>query len=151
MNLTELEGRAWQPFAAGVLSVGLALTSGCGKAPAPKPLPVAPKTVAAPKALPTADIPTSTAATPVAATQEQTAASPTAETPAPGPEAAPPPTFATEHIVLLAPGNPVIVEFQLSIDGLPHTKALEQLVAEVLKVADTDGVAHRRRAHARRG
>src|SRR5262245_9326604 len=45
--------------------------------------------------------------------------------PAPAPSSA---TFATERIVLLAPGNPIIVELRLSIDGQPHTAALERLV-----------------------
>jgi Ca2+-binding EF-hand superfamily protein len=57
----------------------------------------------------------------------------------PAPAAPPPPTFATERILLLPPGNPVIVEIQFSIDGRPHTDALARLVADVLAVADTDG------------
>ena len=137
MSRTEL-GRVWHTIVAGVLCFGLALTIGCGKAPAPKPLPVASKTVAAPKAQPAAEIPTSTSDTPKAATPAQPDGASAAPVAA-ATESAPPPAFATERIVLLVPGNPVIVEFQLSIDGLPHTKALERLVAEVLKVADTDG------------
>jgi Ca2+-binding EF-hand superfamily protein len=50
----------------------------------------------------------------------------------------PPPTFATERVLLLVPRNPLIVEFQLSIDGRPHTQAMDRLVEEVLKLADTD-------------
>jgi Ca2+-binding EF-hand superfamily protein len=47
--------------------------------------------------------------------------------------------ISSERIVLLAPGNPIIIELQLTIDGQPHTAALERLVDEVLKLADTDG------------
>jgi Ca2+-binding EF-hand superfamily protein len=48
-------------------------------------------------------------------------------------------TYGTERLVLLAPTNPIIIELRLSIDGQPHTAALEQLIDEVLKIADTDG------------
>src|SRR5438045_2682092 len=44
-----------------------------------------------------------------------------------------------ERILVIAPGNPIIVELQLRIDGRPHAEALEKLVDEVLALADTDG------------
>jgi Ca2+-binding EF-hand superfamily protein len=44
-----------------------------------------------------------------------------------------------ERILLLAPGNPIVVELHLTIDGQPHTEALVRLVDEVLKLGDTDG------------
>jgi Ca2+-binding EF-hand superfamily protein len=50
-----------------------------------------------------------------------------------------PPTYGTERIILFVPGSPLIIELQLNIDGQPHTEALEQLVDEVLKLADADG------------
>jgi Ca2+-binding EF-hand superfamily protein len=53
----------------------------------------------------------------------------------------PPPTFAKERILLLAPQNPLVIELQLTIDGAPHTAALARLVGEVLKLADPDGDA----------
>jgi Ca2+-binding EF-hand superfamily protein len=46
---------------------------------------------------------------------------------------------SVERIILLAPQNPLIIEFQLTIDDQPHTAAMEKLVAEVLKLADIDG------------
>ena len=49
-----------------------------------------------------------------------------------------PPLFAVERVLLLLPRNPLIIEFQLSIDGRPHTAAMDRLVEEVLKLADTD-------------
>jgi Ca2+-binding EF-hand superfamily protein len=55
--------------------------------------------------------------------------------PAPAPEIPP----SKERIVLLAPSHPLIVEFHLTIDGCPHTQALERLVEEVLQIADEDG------------
>ena len=51
----------------------------------------------------------------------------------------PPPPYGKERVVLFAPGNPIIVEFQLQIDGQPHTAALGNLVTEVMQLADTDG------------
>jgi Ca2+-binding EF-hand superfamily protein len=44
-----------------------------------------------------------------------------------------------ERILLLTPGSPLVIEFQLTIDGRPHTAALENLVDEVMKLADADG------------
>jgi Ca2+-binding EF-hand superfamily protein len=68
---------------------------------------------------------------------------PTEEPPAAVEEkAAPPPPakpVSKERILLLAPGNPIVVELQLTIDGHPHTEALARLVDEVLKLGDTDG------------
>jgi Ca2+-binding EF-hand superfamily protein len=49
------------------------------------------------------------------------------------------PAYGTERILVFAPDGPVIVELRLSINGQPHDSALDQLVAEVLKLADTDG------------
>jgi hypothetical protein len=58
--------------------------------------------------------------------------------PSPTPEADTP-HRSKERIILFAPGRPVIVDLLLSIDGRPHTEALETLVDQVLKIADTDG------------
>jgi len=55
---------------------------------------------------------------------------------APSPPAKP---VSKERILLLAPGNPIVVELHLTIDGQPHTEALVRLVDEVLKLGDTDG------------
>ncbi len=141
---------AWQQVAArGVLLCGLALATGCGTGTKPAPPPAPPKAVVAPPAVPAKDATADTATTKAAVKQAaadaakasaaQTPATETAAVNPSVPAAPPPPTFATERILLLAPVNPVIVEFQLSIDGLPHVQALERLVADVLKVADTDG------------
>lgn len=51
----------------------------------------------------------------------------------------PAPPISKERVVLLLPLNPLIIEFQLTIDGRPHTEALEKLVEDVSKMADTDG------------
>lgn len=48
------------------------------------------------------------------------------------------PAVSKERIILLAPLNPFIIEFHFTIDGQPHTQALERLVDDVLKLADTD-------------
>jgi Ca2+-binding EF-hand superfamily protein len=48
------------------------------------------------------------------------------------------PLFATERVLLLAPINPLIIEFQLAINGRPHLEAMDRLVEDVLKAADTD-------------
>jgi Ca2+-binding EF-hand superfamily protein len=58
------------------------------------------------------------------------------ETVATSPPAKP---VSKERILLLAPGNPIVVELHLTIDGQPHTEALVRLVDEVLKLGDTDG------------
>jgi Ca2+-binding EF-hand superfamily protein len=58
---------------------------------------------------------------------------------APAQEAVSAPVFGKERFLLLAPTNPIIIELQLTIDGQPHTAALEKLVEEVLKLADSDG------------
>ena len=101
-------------------------------------------------------IPPTPAATPVTAgkTPATPAVSPTppvvaekppVEAPAePDPPPEPPPSepaalVSKERIILLAPLNPFIIDFQLTIDGQPHDQALERLVDEVIKLADSDG------------
>lgn len=44
-----------------------------------------------------------------------------------------------ERFILFTPVNPLVVEVELTIDGQPHLAAMEKLVDEVLKLADTDG------------
>lgn len=51
----------------------------------------------------------------------------------------PPPAPPAERFLLFTPMNPLIVEVELTIDGQPHLAAMEKLVDEVLKLADTDG------------
>ena len=51
----------------------------------------------------------------------------------------PPPAPPAERFLLFTPTNPLIVEVELTIDGQPHLAAMEKLVDEVLKLADTDG------------
>jgi Ca2+-binding EF-hand superfamily protein len=48
------------------------------------------------------------------------------------------PPKSLERILLLTPVSPLLVELELSIDGRPHAEALEQLVDQVLQIADTD-------------
>jgi Ca2+-binding EF-hand superfamily protein len=54
-------------------------------------------------------------------------------------EAPKPPAAPAERFLLFAPMNPLIVEVELTIDGQPHLAAMDKLVDEVLKLADTDG------------
>jgi len=107
----------------GFLLLALLLAGGCYQVPPPPPVP---PVVATPVVAP-----------PVAASSDE----PEDETPAiveTPPAPPPPPTFAKERIVLIAPVNPIIIEFQLSIDGQPHTAALTRLVSEVLALVDPD-------------
>jgi Ca2+-binding EF-hand superfamily protein len=48
------------------------------------------------------------------------------------------PRYGRERILLFAPHSPLIVEFQITIDGRPHHEALEQLVDEVLALVEKD-------------
>lgn len=50
-----------------------------------------------------------------------------------------PPTYAVERFLLMSNIGPLVIEARLSIDGAPHTAALEKLSAEIQKIADTDG------------
>ncbi|MEX2175227.1 MAG: hypothetical protein WD872_12765 [Pirellulaceae bacterium] len=107
--------------------LALAMLSGCGR-PAAAPTPPA-KAKPAP---PLAEVSAPPKSDDVVAVAEMEAdALPPVAEPAP-------PTFATERILLLAPRNPLLIEFQLSIDGRPHTAAMDGLVEEVLKLADFD-------------
>ena len=45
----------------------------------------------------------------------------------------------TERFLLFTPLNPFVVEVELTIDGQPHAVAMDKLVEEVVKLADTDG------------
>jgi Ca2+-binding EF-hand superfamily protein len=72
----------------------------------------------------------------VAAPVEEPAAAVVEEKAAPEPPAKP---VSKERMLLLAPGNPLVVELHLTIDDQPHTEALVRLVDEVLKLGDTDG------------
>jgi Ca2+-binding EF-hand superfamily protein len=142
----------WKLLVGLAVSCELALAVGCGRQnPAPVATPAVKPTVTAvsttpPVAAPTAASENDAETTPAADVAsspafEKTDVEPAvnggdqaAETAAPS---APP--VSKERIVLLAPGNPIIIDFELSIDGQPHTMALERLVDEVLKLADTDG------------
>ncbi len=125
----------WQAATAG-LAIGL-LMVGCTRNPAPKAPPAAPPVAAKPASIP----PPAEVKPPQVAPQPADQAK--AEDPPSEPVAAavtePLETFSRERIVLLAPANPILIEFQLTIDGQPHTQALEKLVGEVLKLADPDG------------
>ncbi len=63
------------------------------------------------------------------------------EPPAPPMEPAPPapPPIPAEKFLLLAPRGPLVVEFEIWIDGQPQSQVFGQLLDEVLKLADTDG------------
>lgn len=53
-------------------------------------------------------------------------------------ETAPRP-IPTEKFLLCSPSGPLVVEFEIWIDGQPQTQVFDQLLDEVLKLADTDG------------
>jgi hypothetical protein len=89
------------------------------------------------KAVPTASVPAPATTDPPPAVVETPP--PTAVPPPETPPAESAVPVSKERIVLLAPLNPFILEFQLTIDGQPHTGALERLMDEVIKLADTDG------------
>ena len=159
MNRTNWVPAARQLLAAGLVSFGL--LAGCDSSTPPKPAAGPPKVVATnpvvapsnPSAPIDAGKPKVNDNQPPAhenTVHENTASakaggesvggdSQAATGAAAAPAAPSPPAFATERILLLPPGNPVIVEIQFSIDGRPHTDALDRLVAEVLAAADTDG------------
>jgi Ca2+-binding EF-hand superfamily protein len=63
----------------------------------------------------------------------QVAEKPTTETTPPAP------VIPTEKMLLLSPQGPLIVEFELWIDGEPQARVFDQLLDEVMKLADTDG------------
>jgi Ca2+-binding EF-hand superfamily protein len=123
----------WAIAALAILQLG-----GCSK-PAPKSVPVATKTAPA-----LTEAVTRIPETPVAPPTQP--AEPTeTETKLP-PESAPETIAAApldeepskERIVVLAPAHPLIVEFHLTIEGRPHTEAMQRLVEEVLEIADED-------------
>ncbi|MDX1947944.1 MAG: hypothetical protein SFU86_21270 [Pirellulaceae bacterium] len=106
---------------AGVLA-GFLLPSGCAPQPAPAP--------------PAPPMPTAAVAAPAPVSPPPVEVVP----PAPAPPAKPAePPVSSERILLLVGNRPLLVEFQLTIAGEPHTQALDKLVAEVLPLADTDG------------
>ena len=50
-----------------------------------------------------------------------------------------PPPIPTEKLLLCSPRGPLVVEFEIWIDGQPQARVFDQLLDEVLKLADTDG------------
>lgn len=55
------------------------------------------------------------------------------------PEPPAPPPIPAEKFLLCAPRGPLVVEFEIWIDGQPQGQVFDQLLDEVLKLADTDG------------
>jgi len=138
-----LQIRSWRLVFAAAASCALVL-SACGPkappaaSPPVKPLaaPVAPVAPSSPAEQPEVN---SAESSPAVAEPSVTGSSASDENEASAAQSPPVPTFGTERIVLLAPLNPIIIDLQLSIDGRPHTEALDRLVDDVLKLADTDG------------
>ncbi len=54
-------------------------------------------------------------------------------------QAPPAAVIPTERMLLLSPQGPLVVEFEVWIDGQPQAKVFDQLLDEVLKLADSDG------------
>ncbi len=73
----------------------------------------------------------------VTSTQPSSTRNTPAEKPGEVSVAAPPP-YGTERFLLMSTIGPLVVECRLSIDGAAHTGTLEKLVADVLKLADTN-------------
>lgn len=46
---------------------------------------------------------------------------------------------STERFVIFSPGGPLVVELRMTIDGKPFRSVREELIDEVLKLADRDG------------
>jgi len=46
--------------------------------------------------------------------------------------------FTAERVILLTSLGPILIELQLSIDGRPHSQAMQRLADYVLGIADTD-------------
>ncbi|QDU31314.1 transaldolase/EF-hand domain-containing protein [Anatilimnocola aggregata] len=103
---------------------------GCVRSSTPTVVPsaVKPPVVAAPPIPP----PMPVVETPEPAPPEPVVA---AEVPTEKPDEKP---LATERLLLLAPQGPLIVEFELWIDGQPQADEFDRLLQEVLKLADTD-------------
>jgi Ca2+-binding EF-hand superfamily protein len=137
-------------MALGILALGVVLAQGCRRgappiAEQPKPPAVAGKAVAAeePAVAESAaakesgsDNLKNVSSIVPAADAKTAAASEPAARPSPASDG---PQRSKERIVFFAPGRPLLVDLLLSIDGRPHTEALERLVEEVLKIADGDG------------
>jgi Ca2+-binding EF-hand superfamily protein len=137
------------------VTIAILVVAGCKPTtPPPPPPPAATKTVVLPPEGQLPDAQTQQQMANVLAdylavdaliTGEKAAESDAASTPATpatapsAPPAAAPPAFGVERILVFAPQSPVIVELRLSIDGQPHVEALNELVADVLKLSDTDG------------
>src|SRR5262245_2366501 len=127
----------WNKWATAVGVCAGLLSSGCWKAAPAPPLP-SPVAASPPAAAPAEPVVPPPAEIVEAESPSQPAAAPVSTSEAaPAVDAAP--DHGVERIILLAPANPIIIDLQLTIDGQPHTAALEKLVQEVLKLADTDG------------
>jgi Ca2+-binding EF-hand superfamily protein len=129
-------GRAPQsPVAKGPAANSPAAKPAQAKAAAVKPAEVKPaeEKPAATPAQPTDD-PVEPAAP--EATQSAAAAAPAN---AAAPAAVAQPVIPTERMLLLAPQGPLVVEFELWVDGQSQATAFDGLLSEVLKIADTDG------------
>ena len=99
--------------------------------------------------LPTVEPPVIAQAEAAPAEEPLTAASVSVSEPSPPAE----PKRVLERILLLAPGRPVLIDLVLTIDGEPHTGALEKLIDDVFELvgSESDGrvtwkelCAHRR-------
>lgn len=124
-----------------LLLIGAITLCGCPTAkspPAPTPPPQPTAQSAPVETAPTIEEPPAPhpAASDVVSTGAESNPSETPTTPPPPPPA---PAESKERILLLATNRPILIDFILTIDGAPHTEALNKLVDEVLKLADTDG------------
>ena len=106
-------------------AVCCAALAGCWRSASP-PAPVPPVVVAQQPAMEkVADAPP----------PELVADPPMPEEPAPPPV----PALPAEKLLILSPRGPLVVEFEIWIDGQPQSQVFSQLLDEVLKLADVDG------------
>jgi Ca2+-binding EF-hand superfamily protein len=126
---TLLSGAAVRALAVIVLSCVATLLAGCFNITPTPPVAAPPPAVAPPPPVTVAEVKPPEPVAPEVVPEKEP------ETPA----EPPPPPIPTEKILLLSPQGPLIVEFELWIDGEPQARVFDQLLDEVMKLADTDG------------
>lgn len=134
MRLFTIARKSVCPWAAAGLLAGILLfgLAGCWRPTAQLP-PQPPQLTVAPVAAPEEPPP------PPVEPPTEVAVTPSEPAPAEPPAVPAPPPIPAEKMLLLAPQGPILVEFEIWIDGQPQTQVFDQLLDEVTKLADTDG------------
>ncbi|WP_425615881.1 hypothetical protein NA78x_005813 [Anatilimnocola sp. NA78] len=114
-----------------IACLSVSLFCGCFRSTPPAPPPkIAPPVVVAPQPAPAIE----PAKLPVEEPETKTPAEVPAVVEAPVVKPVP-----TERLLLLAPNGPLVIDFELWVDGQPQAEEFEKLLHEVQKLADTDG------------